>query len=66
LNNSNGYVCNLNDPFDVADKMEKMINLPAEERAKMGKNGRALVIKKFSINKVIEEYDRTLDKVFLK
>ncbi len=64
LNNSNGYVCNLNDPFDIADKMEKMINLPGEERAKMGKNGRALVIKKFNITKVIEEYDRTLDKLF--
>jgi glycosyltransferase involved in cell wall biosynthesis len=65
LNNSNGYVCNLNDPFDVADKMEKMINLPMEERKKMGKNGRALVIKKFNIEKVIEEYERTLAKLLV-
>lgn len=63
LNNSNGYVCNLNDPFDVADKMEKMINLSAEERNRMGKNGRLLVIKKFSISKVIEEYARTLKRI---
>jgi glycosyltransferase involved in cell wall biosynthesis len=60
LNNSNGYVCTPNDPFDLADKMEKMMNLSPEERNRMGKNGRALVIKKFNVTKVIEEYDRTL------
>ena len=63
LNNSNGYVCNLNDPFDVADKMEKMINLSSEERSRMGKNGRALVIKKFNIESVIKEYERTLKNI---
>lgn len=63
LNNSNGYVCNLNDPFDVADKMEKMINLSAEERMRMGKNGRALVIKKFNVENVIKEYERTLKDI---
>jgi glycosyltransferase involved in cell wall biosynthesis len=61
--NVNGFVCNLNDPFDVADKMEKMIGLSAEEREEMGKNGRALVIKKFSVQQVIEEYERTLSKI---
>ena len=60
LNNSNGYVCTPNDPFDLADKMEKMMNLTEDERNRMGKNGRALVIKKFNVTKVIEEYDRTL------
>jgi glycosyltransferase involved in cell wall biosynthesis len=63
LNNSNGYICNLNDPFDVADKMEKMINLSAEERMRMGKNGRALVIKKFSVSKVTDEYIKTLSEL---
>jgi glycosyltransferase involved in cell wall biosynthesis len=62
LNNSTGYLCNPNDPFDLADKMEKMMNLTIEERTRMGKNGRSLVIKKFNVNRVIEEYDRTLRK----
>jgi len=62
LNNSNGFTCNLNDAFDLADKMEKMINLPEDERIKMGKNGRALVIKKFNVSKVIREYEHTLSK----
>jgi glycosyltransferase involved in cell wall biosynthesis len=61
LNNSTGYICKSQDPFDLADKMEKMINLPAEDRARMGKNGRSLVIKKFGIEKVIDEYIGTLN-----
>jgi glycosyltransferase involved in cell wall biosynthesis len=61
LNNSTGYLCNVNDPFDLADKMEKMINLSAEERSRMGKNGRLLVSKKFNVTKVIEEYEDTLN-----
>lgn len=60
LNNSTGYICNRHDPFDLADKMEKMINLTAEERARMGKNGRALVIRKFNITNVVNEYIDTL------
>jgi glycosyltransferase involved in cell wall biosynthesis len=63
LNNSNGYVCNLNDPFDVADKMEKMINLSVEERTRMGKNGRLLVTKKFNVETVIREYEKTLKNI---
>jgi glycosyltransferase involved in cell wall biosynthesis len=60
LNNSTGYFCNPNDPFDLADKMEKMINLSEEERCRMGKNGRLLVSKKFDVSHVIEEYEDTL------
>jgi glycosyltransferase involved in cell wall biosynthesis len=64
LNNSNGYVCNPNDPFDLADKMEKMINTSADDRRRMGKNGRQLVLKKFDICKIIEEYSNTLISAF--
>ncbi|MBC7828398.1 MAG: glycosyltransferase family 4 protein [Chitinophagaceae bacterium] len=61
LNNSTGYFCNVNDPFDLADKMERMVNLSIEERSRMGKNGRLLIIKKFNVAKVIEEYEDTLN-----
>lgn len=64
LNNSNGYICNRNDPFDLADKMEKMINTSVDERQRMGKNGRQLVLKKFDICKIIEEYSNTLISAF--
>ena len=61
LNNSTGYICTIHDPFDLADKMEKMINLSPEERKRMGKNGRSLVSKKFNVEKVIDEYVETLN-----
>jgi glycosyltransferase involved in cell wall biosynthesis len=63
LNNSNGFICNQHDPFDLADKMEKMVTMPREERLKMGRNGRSLVIRKFEVEKVMEEYKRTLDRI---
>jgi glycosyltransferase involved in cell wall biosynthesis len=62
LNNSTGFLCKVQDPFDLADKMERMINLSSEERQRMGKNGRALVKKKFSIDGVIAEYIDTLTR----
>ncbi|WP_315816443.1 glycosyltransferase family 4 protein [Paraflavitalea speifideaquila] len=62
LNNSTGYICNRHDPFDLADKMEKMINLPPEERHRMGKNGRSLVMRKFNIAAIIDEYTDTLQQ----
>ena len=63
LNNSNGFLCNPNDPFDLADKMEKVMLLPEEERNRMGKNGRNLVAKKFNVDKVIQQYDSILKTV---
>lgn len=63
LNNSTGFTCHLQDPFDLADKMEKMIDLPAEARERMGKNGRPLVVKKFDIYLIIKEYMVTLKRI---
>jgi glycosyltransferase involved in cell wall biosynthesis len=55
-------MCHVQDPFDLADKMEKILNLPDEERHRMGRYGRSLVIKKFNIKKVIGEYMDTLNR----
>lgn len=56
----NGFVCRLNDPFDLAEKMEMMLRTSREERERMGRKGRALVIEKFNMEKVIREYERVL------
>jgi glycosyltransferase involved in cell wall biosynthesis len=56
----NGYLCNPNDPFDLADKMEKMMQVSPEDRMAMGRNGRALVMQKFNIERILDEYARTL------
>lgn len=65
VNGSTGFLCNMHDPFDLADKMEKIINLPVEERFRLGRNGRALVIKKFNIRNVIDEYIATLNSDYI-
>jgi glycosyltransferase involved in cell wall biosynthesis len=61
VNGNTGFLCHVHDPFDLADKMEKVLNLPTEERIRLGRNGRALVIKKFNIRNVVDEYIATLD-----
>jgi glycosyltransferase involved in cell wall biosynthesis len=61
LHNQSGYLCKVHDPFDLADKMEKVINLPPVTREKMGVAGRDYVVEKFDMQKVIEEYFTTLN-----
>lgn len=61
--NITGYLCNMNDPFDLADKMQQMLLASADQRSVMGKNGRALVMEKFSIDKTIAEYGQALERL---
>lgn len=65
VNGNTGFLCNVHDPFDLADKMEKILNLSIEERTRLGRNGRALVIKKFNIRNVIDEYIATLNADYI-
>ena len=60
INNHTGFLCKVQDPFDLADKMEKVINLPESDRQQMGKAGRAFMIQKFEMQHVVEEYFTTL------
>lgn len=52
----NGYLCKIKDAKDLADKMEKMLNLPEDKRKAMGKAGREKIIKEFDERIVIEKY----------
>lgn len=58
--NISGFLCNMNNPFDLADKMEKMISLSQAERTQMGQEGRRLVIEKFNIQRIIQVYEQVL------
>ena len=62
LNNETGFTCKLNDPVDLAYKMDQMIRLSSKEREQMGKKGRALVIAKFDMEMVIQNYLQTLGR----
>ncbi len=59
----NGYLCNVKDSKDLANKMEKMLNLIEEERIKMGKAGREKIIKEFDEKIVIEKYLKAIKEV---
>ncbi len=61
----NGFLCKIKDPKDLADKMEKMINLGEEERLKMGKKGREKMIKEFDESIIIAKFLTTIKELEL-
>jgi len=58
--NVTGFLCNVRDEQDLADKMEKMILLPPEERKEMGKKARQKIIKEYDKQIVIQAYLRAI------
>lgn len=56
FDHENGYLCNLKDPKDLADKMLKFSRLSAAERTRMGKRGRRIVEELFDEKIVIRSY----------
>ena len=52
----NGYLVNIKDTDMLIKKIEEFINLPYEEKKKMGLNGRKKVEKEFDRNIVIDAY----------
>ena len=59
----NGFLCIPNNATDLAARMEEMMKLDTNARAVMGKNGRGRVSEKFSIDRILAEYDRTLEQI---
>ena len=54
--NETGFLCQCKRRVDLADKMEKMILLSAEERREMGKKARQKIIKEYDKQIVIQAY----------
>ena len=52
----NGYLCEVRNAKDLAEKMEKMLQLSEDERILMGKKGREKMIKEFDEQIVIDKY----------
>lgn len=61
--NYNGFLCNLKDIQDLADKMERMIKLPPEKRRSFGLKGRELVEMVYNETVVISKYRELVNKV---
>jgi glycosyltransferase involved in cell wall biosynthesis len=54
--NSNGFLCQVKNATDLAEKMIDMVRLPPEQRLEMGAKGRKKVTSQFDENIVIAKY----------
>ena len=61
--NYNGFLCDLKDADDLADKMLKMFNLSFKDRQAFGMNGRDLVEGSYDENVVIDKYQELVNNV---
>lgn len=59
--NKNGYLCEVRNAQDLADKMQKMIKLSEDERKVMGQAGREKMINEFDEKIVIDKYLGVID-----
>ena len=59
----NGFLCLPNSASGLASRMEEMMELGSVRRSELGKNGRDLVSAKFGIDKILLEYDKTLESL---
>jgi glycosyltransferase involved in cell wall biosynthesis len=61
----NGFICEMKDAKDLADKMEKMIRMDNNVLKKMGCQARELVVQKFDVKFVLEKYISLLSELKL-
>jgi glycosyltransferase involved in cell wall biosynthesis len=62
LDGVTGYLCEPKDSQSLTEAMNRFMNLPASERARMGESGRKFVKEKFSESDVIKIYEQTLER----
>ncbi len=56
----NGFLCEPKNSIDLAEKMEKILNLDKSILEQMGKNGREKMILSFDENIVLEKYTKAI------
>jgi glycosyltransferase involved in cell wall biosynthesis len=59
----NGYLCEVRNTQDLADKMEMMLNLSEEQRKSMGEAGRVKMINEFDEGIVIDKYKEVIEEI---
>lgn len=61
--NITGFLCKVKDSADLADQMERMFRLSADERADMALKARQKVIREFDKKIVVEAYQGIIKKI---
>jgi glycosyltransferase involved in cell wall biosynthesis len=59
----NGFLCRTRDSADLAEKIQRMIALPPDARAAMGRKGREKVERQFDENIVLSKYLATIAEI---
>lgn len=59
----NGYLCEVRDAGDLAEKMEQMLSLTPAQRAEMGQRGRAKMVAEFDEKIVIRKYLAAIEDI---
>ena len=59
----NGYLCEVRNAEDLADKMEMMLGLSEAERVEMGRKGREKMVREFDESIVIGKYLEVINEV---
>ncbi len=59
----NGFLCKVKAPEDLAEKMEKMLNLPPEEYAELARGARTYVVENFDEKIVINAYFTAINSI---
>ena len=62
-NGCNGYIVSHHNAADLSAKMEKMLRTAPEERSRMGKSGRSMVVNEYSESTVIARYLQVVDSI---
>jgi glycosyltransferase involved in cell wall biosynthesis len=59
----NGYLCDVKNSIDLADKIEMILKLTIEQRKAMGKAGREKIVKEFNEKIVIDKYLKAVEGI---
>lgn len=59
----NGYLCEVKNNEDLAEKIEKFIKLPLSDKTKMGENSKKIIDKEFNEERIIKEYYKIINSI---
>lgn len=59
----NGFLCRVRDAADLAEKLERIVRMSPDDRAAMGRSGRAKVEREFSERRVVMRYVETIEAI---
>lgn len=62
-NGVNGFLCQPSNSADLANKMEKYINLSTSETEEMSKNARRLAVEEYDVKFISEKYSDVIEEI---